>query len=117
MKIKESEIIDEYLDIVKKLKTVEHMVDGDTSETVPKGLEKDWRNGNKDGRLCLSSQPYFLDQPEYEEESRKLDETCCHSDYSECPPVNLLWKTRKEKNNYNNNNNNNNNNGYFKRET
>ena len=50
-----------------------------------------------------TSQTTTLQRPEYWEESRRLEETCCHSNTSERPSVNADVKNSQGVNNDNNN--------------
>ena len=56
-----------------------------------------------------SKRQHYWERQEYCEDSRRLEETCCHSNSSERPSVNADVKNSKGVNNSNNNNNNNNN--------
>ena len=50
---------------------------------------------------------HYWERPEYWEESKRLEETCCHSNSSERPSANTDVKNSQWVNNNNNNNNNN----------
>ena len=55
-----------------------------------------------------SKQQHYWRRPEYWEESWRLEETCCHSNFSEKPSANADVKNSKRVNNNNNDNDNNN---------
>ena len=59
--------------------------------------------------LGPSKLQHFWEQPEYWEESWKLEEACYHSNSSEKPSAKTDVKNSKGANNYNYNNNNKNN--------
>ena len=93
LKWKESEKKDKYLDLTRELKklwnmkvTIIPVVIGALG-TVTKGLKRDWRAWKWQGKWRLSKLQHYWDQPEYREESWRLEETCCHSNSSERPPA------------------------------
>ena len=65
----------------------------------PKDWYKDWRSWKKDDKW----RPSEL-QPEYWEESRIQEETCCHLDSRENYLPTLVWKIHKKENNNDNDN-------------
>ena len=62
---------------------------GTVTKILFKGLE-DLKVG---GRVETIQATTLLKWPEYWEESRKLEETCCHSIFGERPQLTLMWKT------------------------
>ena len=95
--LKECEKRDKYLDLARELKklwnmqvTIIPMVIG-AFETVTKGLlkglEDEWRP---------SKWQQCWERPEYQEESWRLEETCCLSDSSEKPSANADVKSSNE---------------------
>ena len=60
-----------------------------------------------------SKRQHYWERPEYWEESWRLEETCCHSNSREKPPVNADVKNSKGVNNKNDDNDNNINNYYY----
>ena len=92
MKIKESEKVDKYLDLAKDLiklwnrKVMVIPIAVGALGTVPKDLEKRLRELKIKRRIERPSRSKYL------KESKKLKETCCHSDFSEKPPVKTRMK-------------------------
>ena len=61
---------------------------GRVTEGLVKGQEEEWRQ---------FKQQHCYDEPEYLEESWKLEETCCHSDSSERQSANTGIKKKTPK--------------------
>ena len=55
--------------------------------TVPKGLEKNLGEMEIRGRTDTKQTAALLKPVEYLEESWRREETCCHSGFSEKPPI------------------------------
>ena len=108
IKLKESETMDVYLDLAKRLKklwnlkvTIILIVIG-AFRTVTKELLKDWRTW----KLVDEWRPFKLqdywEQPEYWEGLWRHEETCCFSNSSEKPSATTDVKNYQRLNNNNN---------------
>ena len=102
IKLKECEKKDKYLDLARELKkllnmkvTIIPIVIG-AFGTVTKGLLKGLEDLEVGGRVDPSKRQRYWERPEYWEESRRLEETCCHSDSSEKPSANADVKSSNE---------------------
>ena len=103
IKLKECEKRDKYLNLVRELKKLLNMkvkiiqimtgAFGTVTKGLLKGLE-DLEVGGLSGRP--SKQQHYWKLPEYSEESWRLEETCCHSIYSEIPSAYADVKTSNE---------------------
>ena len=94
VKIKESEQIDKYLDLVRQLQNVwnRKMTVIPVIIGVLGNLKKAWnKTGEIENQRRNCEHPgysiFFLDRAEYFEESRRTKETLGHADSSERPPA------------------------------
>ncbi len=65
-------------------------------DSVNKGLLKGLADMEVCGRGRPSNLQHYWERPEYWEESRRLEETCCHSNSSEGPSANTDGKNSNE---------------------
>ena len=100
IKLKECEKKDTYLNLARELKklwnvlvTIIPIVIG-AFETVTKGTGRTWKLADEERPSKLL---HYWKQPEYWEESGRLEKTCCHSNSSERPLVNADVKNSNEK--------------------
>ena len=100
VKLKETKKEDKYLDLARELKKTNQLWngDGDTNynwctwyshQRISKGTGG---LGNK--RTC-GNIPHCWDRPEYWEESWRLEEACCHSNFNDKPSLNACVKNSK----------------------
>ena len=93
MKVEEGKKLEKYLDLAKESKKLWDMkvkmipIVVGALETVPKNLEKRLNELEIKGELKPSRPQQYL------EEFWRLEETCCHSDFSEKPTVKADMKT------------------------
>ena len=105
IKLKECEKKDKYLDLARKLKknmkvTIIRIVISAFC-TVTKGPLKGVEDLEVGGRVATLQATYCWERPEYWEESWRLEETCCHSNFRERPSDNTDGKnTQWVNNNY-----------------
>ena len=99
IKLKECEKKNKYLDLAKELKNLWNMhmtiipIVIRAFGTVTKGLLRDWKTWKLTDEWRPSKLLHYWERPECWEESRRLDETCCHSDSSKNHQLKLMWKT------------------------
>ena len=68
-------------------------------EQSSKAWKGDWKSWKSKGESKLQN---CLGQPEFSEESKISEETCCHSESSERPSANAIGKNSLEVNNQEN---------------
>ena len=69
----------------------------------PTDYWRDWMTWRLEEERRLSKLHHYWERPDYWEESWRLEDTCCHSDFSERPSVDADVKNSGGVNNNNNN--------------
>ena len=112
VKLKESEKMEKYLDLIWEMKklwnmkvTIIPIVIG-AFGTVTKGLIKRLEDLKKQKEWRPSKLLHYWERPEYWEVSWRLGDTCCLSDSCERPSASANVKNSQVNNNNDNNNNN-----------
>ena len=104
VKLKENEK-DKYFDLAKELKKLWSMkvmfipIIIDALGKVTKGLLKGLEDLKQEDKWRPSKLLHYWDQPEYWEESRRLEESYCHSNFNEIPSANIDLKNSQGVNN------------------
>ena len=61
-----------------------------------KDYKRDWRTWKLAAEGWPSKRQYYWERPEYWKEFWRLEETCCHSNFSERPSANAEAKNSNE---------------------
>ena len=91
IKLKEREKKDKCLDLAREMEKLSNMnvtsrpIVIESFDTVTKDYWRDWRTWGLEDEWIPSKLLHYWEQPEFWEESWRLEETCCQSNFSERP--------------------------------